>query len=209
MREAKEDPNLAEVKAVLKELQRLDFTATAEHGSETSSKLQRQPSPSPGKANIGVFDRKRAALVKANRPRSARRTHLYFLTALILIGSGAAYLYATGLVGVPSVIGPKATLPQKEDDTKLLAESRRLLTEGDVILARTRLLKGRPETHAELALTLAQSYDPNYLRALSKANGRPDRVEAERWYRKWYELAVSSGLEMDSERLKRIINAMQ
>jgi hypothetical protein len=207
MREAKEDPNLAEVKAVLKELQRLDFTAPAGHASETSSKLQRQPSPSPSKTNIDVFDRKRAALVKADRPRSARRTPWYFLTAFVLIGGGAAYLYATGIV--PSVIKTEATVSQKQDDIKLLTESRRLLTEGDVILARTRLLQGGPETRAELALTLAQSYDPNYLRSLSKSNGLPDRAEAERWYRKWYELAVGSGLEMDSERLKRIINAMQ
>jgi hypothetical protein len=69
-------------------------------------------------------------------------------------------------------------------------------------------MRAGPEERAELAFMLAQSFDPNYLRTLPKANGAPDRAEAERWYKKWYELAVNSGLEMDSGRLKRIINAM-
>ncbi len=41
-----------------------------------------------------------------------------------------------------------------------------------------------------------------------KANNIPNKAEAEHWYKKWYELAAQSGLEMDSGRLQRLINAM-
>jgi hypothetical protein len=41
------------------------------------------------------------------------------------------------------------------------------------------------------------------------SNSLPDRVQAEAWYRKWHEIAVNSGLEMDGGRLQRIINAMR
>ena len=60
-----------------------------------------------------------------------------------------------------------------------------------------------------MLLTPAQTYDPNFLRPLQNANGVPDPSEAERWYRKWYELAARSGLEMDAGRLQRIVNSMQ
>jgi len=56
---------------------------------------------------------------------------------------------------------------------------------------------------------LAQSFDPNYLRSLSRSNAQADRSQAEQWYRKWHEIAQRKGLDMDNDRLRRIINAMQ
>ncbi len=109
-------------------------------------------------------------------------------------------------------VPPKAALlktPAKgAPSAKVLTEARTLLSQGDVALARSVLLSGQPDREADLAFTLAQSYDPNYLRSLPKADSSADSIEAERWYRIWYELALKSGLDMDGERLKRIINAM-
>jgi hypothetical protein len=125
----------------------------------------------------------------------------------------AGILLATGVVHLPGRQkngAAKVTTPlqQQESESALLADARRLINEGDITQARTRLLQGGPDHHAEAAFMLAQSYDPNYLQALPKANNLPDRAEAERWYKKWYELAAQSGLEMDSGRLQRLINAM-
>ncbi len=219
MREAREDPNLADVKAVLKKLQRLDVPSAAEQSPPAEiapKKPNSTPASSPNRGSIGVFDRKHAAFAApAPAPKSrARPIPLYAAGALALV-AGAGVLFATGVVKIPgetklAAQSSNAGIPimRKEEEAALLTEARRLLNDGDVSLARDRLLHGGPEQRAEFAFMLAQSFDPNYLRALPKANGLPDRGEAERWYRKWYELAVNSGLEMDSGRLKRIINAM-
>jgi hypothetical protein len=216
MRDAKEDPDLTQVKAVLKRLQRLDqpagdgidldhFEPMASHNVENSPA---HLSPVKG---IGVFDRKRAAIDAIDRPTKPRRRHLALVAGACVAAAGTAALFAIGAVKIPSewTEGAAIRRQQKQDEASLLADARRLLSAGDVILARKRLLAGAPESQAELAFMLAQSYDPNYVRTLATANGLPDRAEAERWYKKWYELAVGSGLEMDNGRLKRIINAMQ
>ncbi len=209
MREAKEDPDLAEVKAVLKELQRLDLTGDEVTKIGDPQASRPFPAALPSKAGIAVFDRKRAAIeAPAPRPTPRRRLPVLLIGAGAAAVAGAVVLLATGLVQFPGDAKAPAFVRQKGDDAVLLAEARRLISEGDVALARSRLLSGGSEARAELAFMLAQSYDPNYLRTLAKANVLPDRAQAERWYRKWYELAVASGLEMDSERLMRIINAM-
>jgi hypothetical protein len=97
----------------------------------------------------------------------------------------------------------------KKNEVILLTEARRLIGEGDVESARKRLMQGGPEARADVAFLLAQTFDRNYLRSLPTSNSLPDRVQAEAWYRKWYEIAANSGLEMDSGRLQRIINAMR
>lgn len=214
MRDAKEDPNLAEVKAVLKKLQRLDLPSNGDIERDQKTALHR-PSPAknappPVRSGMDVFDRKHAAIaVRPVVPKS--KLPIYMLGGAIIIGGGAA-LFATGIVKSPGSRvsqNPAAPAQNKEAEALLVRDARRMLSEGDVTQARARLLLGGPTIHAELAFMLAQSYDPNYLRTLPKANGAPDRSEAERWYKKWYELAISSGLEMDSERLNRIINAMK
>ncbi len=222
MREAKEDPGLAEVKAVLRKLQRID--PAEEDGLDLAGESAKALMPAhprsqaAGKESISVFDRKHAAMNPASKA-SSKRSHTPLIAAGAVFGA-AALIFATGIFYKthPEGTAPReeAAAPLKpqeegqsqETEGRLVADARRLLGEGDVALARTRLLKGEPESRPDVAFTLAQSYDPNYLQSLAKANAEPDRSEAERWYKKWYELAVQSGLEMDSSRLQRIINAM-
>jgi len=160
-----------------------------------------------------VFDRKRAAMTKAAaEPR--RRAAIYVPLAGAII-AGAALLLYPRLSGDPAstknIAGVSVPVPflSKEEEASVLSEARRLLSEGGIALARERLLANSPGQRAEFALLLAQSYDPNYLRTLPKANGLADRAEATRWYKTWYEIAARDGLEMDNARFQRIINSMR
>lgn len=213
---AKEDPNLAGVKAVLQKLQRLDLPGTdgpqpGGSGVEAPDTCPEDASPAVPPQAIGVFDRKLTALTKPPAPtRPKRRTGLYLgLAVAVIAGAGAYLTIAADVPWVREQLSGVSPILNKEDAAKLLTGVRSLLGEGDVKLARDRLLSAGPERNADLALLLAQSYDPNYLRTLPSANAVPNRAEAERWYRAWYDLAVKSGLEMDNGRLQRIINAMQ
>ncbi|MGO8953040.1 MAG: hypothetical protein ACLPWS_04015 [Rhodomicrobium sp.] len=220
MRGVQEDPGLAEVKAVLRKLQRLDPVADAGHDQANQSNpgllaAPAHPSSPPVRADISIFDRKHAAIAAAGpKTRPKRRIALQLFSAGVLIG-GVAILFAAGTFHLPKSLrtgtqtkDTAAIAQTKESESKLLAEERRILSEGDVILARSRLLRDEPGRRPEVAFMLAQSYDPNYLQSLAKTNGLPDPAEAERWYKRWHELAAQSGLEMDSGRLQRIINAM-
>ncbi len=218
---AKEDTDLAEVKAVLWKLQRLDLP----DGDGRDSKPKdlnvdgTMPLPVPSAdalASIGVFDRKRAAMTKAGSPAQARRgAAVFVLVAGALIAGATLVLYPqlmrvpAQLKTSPAAIEAAGTVQPNQDEAALLSEARRLLSEGDVALARKRLLLGSPGQRADFALLLAQSYDPNYVRTLPRADSLPDRAEAERWYKTWYELAVRGGLAIDSVRLQRIINSMR
>ncbi len=218
MREASEDPNLAEVKAVLKKLQTLDMSGEAQPSPAQLPKksLRRIPSASANQP-LGIFERKQAAFTVRNAGSSvwqsvSKRSLLYAAAAAFTVIAGAGLFF--GLQTAPTSspdVGREKSGPvvDKKNESVLLTEARRLLAEGDVASARQRLKQGGPELRAEVAFLLAQSFDPNYLRSLPASNSLPDRAEAERWYRKWYELAVNSGLEMDSGRLQRIIKAMR
>jgi hypothetical protein len=212
MHEGKEDADLADVKAVLKKLQRLDSPQeeAAQPAQIATRKVRRSRAAAPVQG-IAVFDRKRAAITGASAAkRRLKPVHIYVAGALALVVGVSVMLYGTqfpsGLSGVARS-GGDAPAPGR-DATMLLTEARRLLREGDILSARKILLTGDPEKRAEFAFTLAQSYDPNYVRSLQRANSSPDRSEAERWYKRWYDLAVDSGLEMENARLMRIINAM-
>ncbi len=221
MRGAKEDSGLAEVKAILVKLQRLDLAAheeidQASPKSPNSARGRDRPAAAPAQKEMGVFDRKHAAFVasdkKANqKPRGADYRAIagaLVAAALILIVAAVIVIYLPSSSKKNADIAAPAPQHTSVNVGPLLVEARRILSEGNVTLARTRLLQGEPDRNAEAAFMLAQSYDPNYLQSLPKANDLPNRPEAEHWYKKWYELAVQSGLEMDSGRLQRLINAM-
>jgi hypothetical protein len=202
MRRAKEEPKLQEVKFVLRKLQRLDPSAEKETGTastpETLLKAGRTSSVKP----IG-------------KGRPGRPSVLYLSAATAIIVS-AVILFSTGngtLPGNWKIAGGKSEHPgltrEDPEENALLAEARQALSEGNTLGARGVLLRGEPKSHAKIAFMLAQSYDPNYLQTLGRTNGLSDKAEAKRWYEKWHELAVQSGLEMDSSRLQRIINAMR
>jgi hypothetical protein len=210
MRGAKENPELAEVRAILLKVQRLGVEPEEDLSPKTPAPAAppetQAAAPGSRAANIAVFDRKAKAIqVGKDEVRPAKKGLAIYLgiTAGLIAVSGA--LYVTGVVSPP---GEPAVLSQ-QDQEALLTEAHRLLSVGDVAGARTRLLQAGAERQADTAFVLAQSYDPNYLQSLPNANSAPDAPEAARWYKKWYELAVQSGLDMDPGRLQRIINAMQ
>jgi hypothetical protein len=205
MRGAKENPELAEVRAILLKVQRLGTEPEEDLVPEEPAPAAELQAPTSRTVNIAVFDRKHKAIQAAEggaQPKKRLGVYLAFAGALI---AATAIVFATGIVNVP---GEPPVLSQ-QDQESLLTEAHRLLSEGNVASARSRLLAGGAGRYADAAFVLAQSYDPNYLQSLAKADSAADVPEAARWYKKWYELAVQSGLEMDAGRLQRIINAMQ
>ncbi len=99
--------------------------------------------------------------------------------------------------------------PLSEENAERISSAQRLIDEGKVIAGRDLLLDGLAEQRAEAALILARSYDPNSLRLILNADAPSDIEAAERWYRRWHEIAVSEGLALDTQRLDRIIKAMR
>lgn len=100
-------------------------------------------------------------------------------------------------------------LPPPDPDAERISQAEQLMSAGKVTDARQLLQDDLAERVAEASLMLARSYDPNALRLIQGANADADIAEAERWYRRWYELAARNGLTMDPERLNRIIQAMR
>ena len=91
---------------------------------------------------------------------------------------------------------------------ELLREAQRLMTAGEIVSARVTLEKAAGGESAEVAFALARSYDPNFLKSLPSADADPDVAEAERWYRRWHEIAVRDGLVTDVK-LERLIGSMR
>jgi hypothetical protein len=109
----------------------------------------------------------------------------------------------------PAAAVPNATLPSTNQDTERLAVAQGLVDKGKITEARRVLNNDLASRNAEAALLLARSYDPNSLLHIANADAGPDPAEAERWYRRWSELAAGQGLELNPERLDRIIKAMR
>lgn len=100
-------------------------------------------------------------------------------------------------------------LPPLDPDAGRISQAEQLMSLGKVTDARQILQDDLADRVAEAALMLARTYDPNALRLIADANAEADIVQAEQWYRRWYELAGQNGLTMDPERLNRIIQAMR
>src|SRR6516162_1775394 len=88
MREAWEDPNLADVKAVLRKLQRLDVSGEAQPSPDRI--VPRPPRSVPpevsGKQLLGTFKRKREAFfIRSVRPRLSRPSVVFAGAVLTLI----------------------------------------------------------------------------------------------------------------------------
>lgn len=99
---------------------------------------------------------------------------------------------------------PAAAAPE------LLKKTEDLIQAGDVAAARKLLLDHAGSgASAEVALALAKTYDPNVLRAVGTTGTRPDAAEAERWYRRWYELAVRDGMAANPQRLERLVRSLR
>jgi hypothetical protein len=206
MRGAKDNPELAEVRAILLKVQRLGMEPEEEDPAVAGPAPSARPAKAQaaGPASIAVFDRK-AKAVQTSGPEAPGKGHM-----ALYLGAAAALLTAIAILFAAEIVSPPGKTPavSHQEADALLKEARRRLSEGDAAGARLRLLQGGAATNADAAFVLAQSYDPNYLQSLPNANSAADPSEAARWYKKWYELAVRSGLEMDPGRLQRVINAM-
>ena len=99
-----------------------------------------------------------------------------------------------------------AQVPQ--DAPLVTTDAQALLEAGRVVEAR-RALVDLPVKSPEAALTLARSYDPNYLRQIPSPDAAADPAEAERWYRTWRDIASERGLVLEPDRFDRIIKAMR
>jgi hypothetical protein len=111
-------------------------------------------------------------------------------------------------------VDPVATVPPVavapvNPDAERLAIAQRLIDKGKISEARRVLKNDLASRNAEAALLLARSYDPNSLQLIANPDAGAEPAEAERWYRRWSELAAGQGLELDRERLDRIIKAMR
>ena len=111
-----------------------------------------------------------------------------------------------GRAGAMSPAGPP---PTPGENAERISDAQRMIDEGKIAAGRDLLLDGLAERQADAALVLARSYDPNSLRLIANADATPDVEEAERWYRRWHEIAVNDGLALDTHRLDRIIKAMR
>lgn len=99
--------------------------------------------------------------------------------------------------------------PAPRDEANLLREGREVMRAGDVERARLLFMKAVKGSPAAAALALARSYDPNFVQTIVGANAHSDIAEAERWYRKWYQVSVRNGHVSSSIRLERLLRAMR
>lgn len=112
----------------------------------------------------------------------------------------------TATTSVIELTEPQAMDAKQRVET-VISEAQQLISAGKIDEARRRLID-LDDKSPEAALTLARSYDPNYLRLIPDADAAADPKEAERWYRAWRDIAASKGLALEEDRLDRIINAM-
>ena len=91
----------------------------------------------------------------------------------------------------------------------LLEQAQEMMLSGDVLGARATLIKSADSGPPDVALALARSYDPNFIRSLADPNAAPDVEEATLWYRRWHQAAVEKGQITDNLQLERILRAMR
>lgn len=114
--------------------------------------------------------------------------------------------FTTATIPATELTKPEAADGMPAVETTI-SEAQELINAGKIDEARRRLID-LSDKSPEAALTLARSYDPNYLRLIPDADAIADPKEAERWYRVWRDIAASKGLALEKDRLDRIINAM-
>lgn len=213
--QAQDEKKLAEVKAVLERLQRIsvepaDGTAHAEVAGKAVA--DSSPEPDAPRARAGLRDPRLIAAAGAI---------LIFVVAGIAVREASDTPPAgnalnlgddrdryTAALPAPS-LPPQETSPASISVPSRLAEVEKMIESGKIREARRLLLDLPASQSPDAALMLARSYDPNHLRTLPDPDAAPDVAEAERWYRFWHASAAAGGLQMEPERLDRIIRAMR
>jgi hypothetical protein len=90
----------------------------------------------------------------------------------------------------------------------ILEKATQDIAAGHVRAARDALIRVQHQGSADMAWTLARSYDPNFLGEIPQRDAEPNVTEATRWYRIWYSRALTDGLVAESVSLERIIRSM-
>jgi hypothetical protein len=194
---------LAEVKAILHRLQDL----AAEAGT---------PVPATSGGNTGYANRipKRRVLAAA----------LGLIAGLATIGLAAYTLtdlrgsagQSPALRPTRSAEGPASPAARDRQPTDksepsaqaILEKATQDIAAGHVRAAREALIRIQHQGSADMAWTLARSYDPNFLNEIAQRDAEPNVTEAVRWYRIWYSRALTDGLVAETVSLERIIRSM-
>jgi hypothetical protein len=170
-----------------------------------------------------------ATLAKSTHPRrvAGRRTlaaGLGLLGGLATIGLGAYVLNGLGQrtgpsAGIPAIQSSEGSAFPAAGDRQpagkveasaqsILEKALQDLAAGHIKAARDALIRSQHQGSADMAWTLARSYDPKFLAEIAHRDAEPNVTEAARWYRIWYSRAVTDGLVADSVSLERIIGSM-
>jgi hypothetical protein len=110
---------------------------------------------------------------------------------------------------LPSPVGAPEPRPETAMELPLLRQAQQMMLGGDISGARAILAQSADSGPPDVALALARSYDPNFLRSVSNPNAAPDIEQATLWYRRWHNAAVQNGQITDALRLDRILRSMQ
>lgn len=228
MRHSKhDDPNLAEVKAVLKRLQRMSRGPQAD-GTQTVPHELPQVAERLVPGEDSGLSRPVETAAPSQHPNITKRRLVQAAAAtaaLLAVVAGITKLMTLMASNrqTASVVEPPGDVVRRDSPTApptpraseapkspaALRAASALMMSGQVRAARTELLRVAEEGSADVAWALARSYDPNVLGATATADASPDVVEATRWYRTWYGIAVKQGLVADSVSLERIIRSMR
>ena len=106
-------------------------------------------------------------------------------------------------VSLPPPVPPAAAKDVALRQAKALFESNKIAE------ARKTLMAFAPEENADIAWALARTYDPRHIRSVGGTPGDGDIQDAEKWYRRWYEVGVAQGLVSKQFRIERLIAAMR
>jgi len=110
---------------------------------------------------------------------------------------------------LPSPVGTPEPRPETATELPLLRSAQQMMLGGDISGARAILAQSADSGPPDVALALARSYDPNFLRSVTNPNAAPDIEQATHWYRRWHNAAVQNGQITDTLRLDRILRSMQ
>jgi hypothetical protein len=234
-----DDPNLAEVKAVLERLHRISRGPHADDMQTDKNRAPPRELPQAAESLVPEADPRLSPDIETvapnDHPNRTKRRLLRAaaaIAALLMVFGGIARFMAfnrpTATVAQPpgdvvrrdSVaaatggatirpVDPTPLAPQTQRSPAALQAASALMTSGQVLAARTELLRVAQEGSADVAWALARSYDPNFLDAIAATDASPDVLQATRWYRTWYDIAVKQGLVADSVSVERIIRSMR
>ena len=121
----------------------------------------------------------------------------------------AAVQPSMAVEALPWPAGGPEPHPEAEAALPLLQQAQQMMLGGDISGARVILMRSADAGPPDVALALARSYDPNFLRSVTNPNAAPDIEQATLWYRRWHNAAVQNGQITDTLRLDRILRSMQ